>query len=88
MFLFKKIIIKIIAQINSHVQVILRGIVKLLSESAFMRSGRDGPAFVQVLNSSFARHLATDELLVLVWLPRIVRVPKKCASDLWIRFSH
>mmetsp|Transcript_85470 Transcript_85470/g.242326 ORF Transcript_85470/g.242326 Transcript_85470/m.242326 type:complete len:1292 (+) Transcript_85470:51-3926(+) len=32
------------------------GIVKLLGESASMKSGRDDAAFVQVLNSSFARH--------------------------------
>jgi len=32
------------------------GIVKLLSESALMRSGRDNAAFVSVLNSSFAQH--------------------------------
>jgi len=32
------------------------GIVRLLGESALMKSGRDGAALVQVLNSSFARH--------------------------------
>mmetsp|Transcript_47376 Transcript_47376/g.133685 ORF Transcript_47376/g.133685 Transcript_47376/m.133685 type:complete len:1334 (+) Transcript_47376:2-4003(+) len=32
------------------------GIVKLLSESAFMKAGRDDDKFVQVLNSSFAKH--------------------------------
>lgn len=32
------------------------GIVRLLSESALMKTGRDDASFVQVLNSSFARH--------------------------------